>query len=174
MHFRALTTIAIAAAALAAGGCGGITPPTSPEPGQHAVPAAQTANPAARAAAETPGAPDPETAARRFATTFIHWRFDTLAAVKQKLAAQAAGQLRSEMLDQARQAMRDASRRASNQANIGTIEAVAVRPGKPLLIVTHEKVTLDNAAAQAGYGVYLAGAKKTAAGWKLTFWRAVN
>jgi hypothetical protein len=175
-----IVLIALLTAALATAGCGLSDPYADPVTTPRTVnPTAAPAPTPTPAPARTGAAADParseDQAVRRFATTFINWRFDQLPAVKRQLAAQATGQLRRQLLKEADQALAEVSRRESNQSNQGTVQVVTdpKRTGR-FLIITHETTKLGDGHGQPGYFVYLATAAPHGAGFAITDFRAAN
>lgn len=173
----ALLTVAVTALAT---GCAVSNPYDKP---QAAAPAATTATAAtavtagpSAAGARTPqAAASADEAVRRFAASFINWRFDQLPKQRLALVAQSTGPLAEEMKKAADQALTEVSRRASNQANTGTVEVVAdPKHNGQFYVVTHETAKLGASQEQSAYLVYRASAQKAGRGYKLTSFKAVS
>jgi hypothetical protein len=172
--------VTVAATALATG-CG----VANPYDKTHAAAPAATSNPSttitAGPAKSPAGAHVPRAAAsadeavRRFATSFINWRFDQLPKQRLALVTQSAGTLAEEMQQAADQALTDVSRRASNQANTGTVEVVTdPKHNGQFYVVTHETAKFGASEEQSAYLVYRATPKKAGHGYKLTSFKAVS
>jgi PBP1b-binding outer membrane lipoprotein LpoB len=163
----------LTAMALLAAGCSLADPYATPTP----TPPATTPTPTARPSASSHSAPArrADQAVDRFVTTFINWRFDRLPTVKRRLAAQATGRLRHQLLDEVQQALSEVSRRESNQSNHGSVKVISnsVHGGR-FLVVTHETAKLGNAAGQSGYFVYRATATRVGAGFLISDFQATN
>ena len=167
--------------ALACVGCGG-------------RPAHRAASPVAQANAthEYPSPPPPrETAAggattavraiRAFATTYINWNAETVAAHMRALAAQSLGQARSAMTLAAGQTADDYELRQGGIANSGTVEAVAPLAGHAheFVVVTRESTSATNTTAYEGlrpaWHLALATVLELRTGrWVLTGWQPEN
>jgi hypothetical protein len=179
-HRIPAAVLTVAAATAVATGCGVSNPYDKT---QAAAPASTAAAaPIAAAPAASPGgaraphaARTADQAIRRFATTFINWRFDQLPKQRLALAAQSSGALAEEMQQAADQALTEVSRRASNQANTGTVEVVAdPKHNGQFYVVAHETAKLGGSDEQSAYLVYRATAQQSAGGYKLTSFKAVS
>ncbi len=88
------------------------------------------------------------------------------------LANQATGGLRATLLAEARRATANLTVRPALGSSRGQVEGILKRPGRATLVVTRETIHVgDGRQAQVDYGLYLARATRTRAGWKLTEWR---
>jgi hypothetical protein len=181
LNHRIPTALLTVAATALATGCGVSNPYDKPQAAAPATTTAAattvTAGPAASAAgARTPqAAASADEAVRRFAASFINWRFDQLPKQRLALVAQSTGPLAEEMKKAADQALTEVSRRASNQANTGTVEVVAdPKHNGQFYVVTHETAKLGASQEQSAYLVYRASAQKAGRGYKLTSFKAVS
>ena len=147
MKPRALLLLALAVA-----GCGVATP--APKPSKLAV--AQATHeypspkpPAERAASRMASA---TAAVRAFATGYINWTADTIAADMRGLAARSIGQARSLLQLAAAQTASDYELQRGGIANSGTVEAVCALPGArdQYVVVTRESTTATNTTAYQG------------------------
>jgi hypothetical protein len=97
-------------------------------------------------------APTPQAAIRSFASVYINWQADTVAAQMRSLAAEAVGQARSAMQLAAAQTARDYELQRGGVANSGTVEAIAPLAGHrdEYVVVTREQTTATATAAYQG------------------------
>jgi hypothetical protein len=167
---------AVLSGALLLAGCGG---------GQRAVSRAQTTHeyPSPRPAEQTvasasPGAVD---AIRSFATTYINWDADTVAAQMRWLADRSTEQAHAAMQLAASQTANDYELRRGGIANTGTVEAIAPLRGHPgqYVVVTREQTSASNTDAYQGlkpaWHVTLAGATRVSGGkWAVNRWQPEN
>jgi hypothetical protein len=175
---RRLLACAVCAVVLA--GCGD----SVPRPSSAAAKLAQ-----AQATHEYPGpAPAPQTASgastaavaavRRFATNYINWTADTVAADMRALARQSVGQARSVVALAATQTAGDYELQRGGIGNRGTVEAIAALAGHrdEYIVVTRESTTATNTDAYQGlqpaWHVALATVTQQAGGgWALSGWQ---
>jgi hypothetical protein len=129
----------------------------------------------------TGGASSPVQAVRRFATAYVNWDAETVAADMRALAAQSVGQARSAMTLAAAQTADDYELRRGGIANSGTVEAVAPLSGHPheYVVVTRESTSATNTTAYEGLrpAWHLALAtvvEQRAESWVLTGWQPEN
>jgi hypothetical protein len=171
----------------------------SPAPAAHASPApAAHASPApaaiaqAQATHEYPspppppqtaagGTPSPAQAVSAFASQYINWTAETVAARMRTLAAQTVGQARSAMTLTAAETATDYELRQGGIANHGTVEAVAPLPRHryQYIVVTLESTTATNTTAYQGllpaWHVALATVTELSPGrWVLSAWQPEN
>jgi hypothetical protein len=167
--FRLLLICALATATTAASGC---TDPYS----KRSTTTATAVSPAAAAAGLSPPAHTAQEAIRRFATTYINWRARGLAAQQARLAGSATASLRRDLLKQSKE-LADAADDGTpfaGRSNTGTVEVIAANTAGQVYVLTHETANLDQTRKQTSYLVYRAAAQKTAAGYKLTAFKAVS
>jgi hypothetical protein len=167
---------AVAAAAVLAG-CGAGAPP-------HA----RTRLEIARATHEYPSPRPPRErvidasptaiqALRAFATAYINWTADTVAADMRALAARSIGQARSALELAAAQTASDYELQRGGIANSGTVEAVAPLPGArdQFVVVTREQTTATNTTAYDGlrpaWHVALATRARAGGAWVVSAWQ---
>jgi hypothetical protein len=139
--------------------------PSPPPPRQSAVGAAAS----------------PAGAVRAFATAYINWDAQTVAADMQSLAARSIGQARSAMTLAAAQTANDYELQQGGIANRGTVEAVAPLPAHAdqYVVVTLESTTATNTTAYEGlrpsWHVALATVTEQRPGqWVLSAWQPEN
>jgi hypothetical protein len=127
------------------------------------------------------GASTPERAIQTFATAYINWTAQTVAAGMRTLAARSVGQARSAMALAAAETAADYELHRGGIANHGTVEAVAPLPGSPsqYVVVTLESTTASNTTAYQGllpaWHVALAAVTKLPDGqWVLSVWQPEN
>jgi len=160
---------------------------TAPRTGPEAAKLAQ-----AQATHEYPSGPAPAQSAadrsstalaavREFATAYINWNAQTVAADLRSLAAQSVGQARSAMQLAAAQTAGDYELQRGGIANSGTVEAIAPLTGHAdqYVVVTREATTATNTTAYAGLlpAWHLAIAtvvRMASGGWALTGWQPEN
>jgi type IV pilus biogenesis protein CpaD/CtpE len=158
----------IALVGVALSGCASLEPTAQPPQGDSAESQAPTSpttpSPIAQAQAthEYPEPAPPRQAASgsasavgavtAFATAYINWNADTVAADMQALAGQSVGQARSAMELAAAQTGSDYEVRRGGIANSGTVEAVAPLRGPPnrYVVVTRERTTATATNAYQG------------------------
>jgi hypothetical protein len=103
---------------------------------------------------QTAGKPanSPAPAIRAFATAYINWTAQTVAADMRSLAAQSIGQARSAMTLAAAETADDYELQRGGIANHGTVETVAPRPGQrdQYVVVTLESTSSTNTTAYQG------------------------
>jgi hypothetical protein len=133
--------------------------------------------PAPQTAAGTAAA-GPIQAIRSFATRYINWQADTVAARMRSLAAQSVGQARSAMVLAAANTAGDYELRRDGIANSGTVEAIAPLNGRPnqYVVVTREQTTATGTTAYQGlrpaWHVALAAVVEVpGAEWTLSRWQ---
>jgi hypothetical protein len=126
-------------------GCSGLTPP--PSTSTNEVPPLR---PATEHAAG--GDRSAEAAIRHFATAYINWDAQTIAADMRALAAQSIGQARSAVQLAAADTAQDYELRQGGIANSGTVEAIAPLSGQHsrYVVVTLERTTATNTSAYQG------------------------
>lgn len=124
------------------------------------------------------GAGSPIRAIRTFATIYINWTAQSVAAQMTDLALASIGQARSEMALAAAQTERDPQLREAGIANSGTVESVAPLPGHDdqYVVVTREATTATDTSAYQGlapaWHVSIATVIELAAGrWVLSGWQ---
>jgi hypothetical protein len=172
--------LAFAASGAVLAGCGG----SAPRPSSTAVKLAQ-----AQTTHEYPGpAPAPQTASgastaavaavRSFATSYINWTADTVAADMRALAQQSVGQARAVVTLAATQTAGDYELKRGGIANSGIVEAIAPLAGHrdQYIVVTRESTTATNTTAYQGlrpaWHVALATVTQLAGdGWVLSGWQ---
>ena len=121
-------------------------------------------------------APSGIQAVRTFASAYINWTADTVAADMRALAARSVGQARSELELAAAQTASDYELRRGGIANSGTVEAVVQVPGRhdQYLVVTRESTTATNTTAYDGlrpaWHVALATVTRVGGGWAVSGW----
>ena len=177
---------ALAAAALGAGalaGCGGAAHPSARRP----TPLAQ-----AQRTHEYPSPPPPRQtpsqtagsaadAIDAFATIYINWTPDTVAAQMQELAAQSIGQARSAMQLAAAETGHDYELQQGGISNRGSVEAIAPLIGTrdKYAVVTRELTTATNTATYEGlrpaWHLAIATVTQAAPGqWVVSGWQPEN
>jgi hypothetical protein len=115
-------------------------------------------------------------AVRTFATAYINWTADTVAADMRALAARSVGQARSALELAAAQTASDYELRRGGIANSGTVESVAALPGagRQFVVVTREWTTATNTTAYEGlrpaWHVALATVARVGGGWAVSGW----
>jgi hypothetical protein len=172
----------IAASALAIAGCGGAhhetTKPSKPAQAAatHEYPSPPPPPQTAAAATSTASR-----AVRVFATAYINWTAQTVAADMASLAARSVGQARSAMTLAAAQTADDYELKQGGIANRGTVEAVARLPGKTdqYVVVTLESTSATNTTAYQGlrpaWHVALATVTEQQPGqWVVSAWQPEN
>lgn len=139
--------------------------PSPPPPRQIAAKAAPTAIQAITA----------------FATAYINWTAQSVAADMRSLAAQSVGQARSAMALAAAETAGDYELQRGGIANHGTVEAVSALPGREreYVVVTLESTGATNTTAYQGlrpaWHVALATVAEQAPGrWVLSGWQPEN
>jgi hypothetical protein len=127
---------------------------------------------AARAAAA------PESALRAFASAYINWTADTVAADMRALASRSVGEARSAMTLAASETANDYELQRAGIANSGTVEAVAPLLGRrgEYVVVTREFTTATNTTAYEGlrpaWHLALAMVRELARGqWAVSSWQ---
>lgn len=142
--------------AVALAGCGlnapGSAAPTSSAPAAP-TPTNNEVRPAKPPSERTSaGSPSAVAAVRAFATRYINWSADTVAADMRALAAQSVGQARSAMELAAAQTAQDYELQRGGIANSGTVEAVAplARRRDQYVVVTREQTTATDTSAYQG------------------------
>jgi hypothetical protein len=98
------------------------------------------------------GSVSAELAVRRFATAYINWTADSVAADMRALAARSVGQARSALELAAAQTASDYELRRGGIANSGTVETIAPLLGarNRYVVVTRESTTATNTTAYDG------------------------
>jgi hypothetical protein len=169
--------VALGVLAGALAGCGAQTHP--PAPSKLAIARATHEYPSPKPAPEvaTGGKPSAIAAVRAFATAYINWTADTVAADMRGLAGQSVGQARSALELAAAQTTSDYELQRAGIANSGTVEAVVPLPGGPdeYVVVTRESTTATNTTAydglRAAWHVALATVARLAPGaWVVSGW----
>jgi len=133
------------------------------------APAAEHARPRASA----------ELALLLFATAYVNWTADDVAAHLRVLAGASVGQARSAMQLQAAQVAADPQLRAGGIANHGSVEAIAPLYGSHAagryVIVTREWTTASASAAYQGllpaWHVTVATVRREGGGWVVSGWQ---
>jgi hypothetical protein len=157
-------------------GCGGETharPPTKLQVARakHEYPSSRTPREGVRG-----GAADAVRAVRAFATAYINWSADTVAADMRALAGRSIGQARSALELAAAQTASDYELQRGGIANSGTVEAIAPLPGvrDRYVVVTREATSATNTTAYDGlrpaWHVALATVARVAGGWAVSDW----
>jgi hypothetical protein len=123
--------------------------------------------------------PSPVEAIDVFATGYVNWTADTIAARMRTLAMISVGQARSTVLIAAAQTAHDYELRRSGVANTGTVEVIARLPGTDrYVVVTRERTTASNTSAYAGlmpaWHVALATVARVDGGWAASSWQPEN
>ena len=138
-------------------------------------------SPPAKPQTTTGGSPDAVQAIDAFATAYINWDAQTVAADMRTLAAGTIGQARAAMILAAAETAGDYELQRGGIANHGIVEAIAPRPGRPreFIVVTLESTTATNTAAYEGlrpaWHVALATVVELRAGqWVLSDWQPEN
>ena len=174
---RLLVLVACAATVAA---CGGRTAGAAGTAASIARAQATGEYPSPRPPAESAagGAPGAAEAIRRFATAYINWTADTVAADMQMLAADSVGQARSMLVLAATQTAGDYELHQGGIANSGAVEAIAPlgAAGDQYVVVTRESTTATNTNAYQGlrpaWHVALATVRRRAdGGWVLSGWQ---
>lgn len=154
MRVRRAALIALAAAGLAGCGAAHHQTQTATKPSALAQAAATheypSPSPPPQRAAEP--AATPVAAILGFATAYINWSSQTIAADMQSLAAHSIGQARSAMILAAAGSGEDYELQRGGIANHGVVEAVAPRPGHndQYVVVTLESTTATKTTAYQG------------------------
>jgi hypothetical protein len=167
---------------LAVAGCSPLTlsggQPGQPSKLAQAETTREFPSPAPPAETADGGATSPVQAIRAFATRYINWTADTVAAQMQSLAMQSVGQARSAMQLAAAQTAQDYELRRGGIANSGTVEAIAPLPGHSdrYVVVTREQTTATNTSAYQGlrpaWHLALATVEQLGThGWVLSRWQ---
>jgi hypothetical protein len=120
----------------------------------------------------------PVAAVRMFASAYINWTAETVAADMRALAARSVGQARSVLELAAAQTASDYELERGGIANSGTVEAVTPLPGtrEQYLVVTREQTTATNTTAYQGlrpaWHVALATVTRVGgSGWVVSAWQ---
>jgi hypothetical protein len=120
-------------------------------------------------------------AVRAFATAYVNWTAQSVAADMESLAARSVGQARSAMILAAAQTADDYELRRGGISNHGTVEAVAPVPGhrNRFVVVTLESTSATNTTAYQGlkpaWHVALATTMELpGAGWVVSAWQPEN
>jgi len=136
------------------------------------APAAQTASGGERSAVE---------AIRAFASDYINWTADTVAADMRSLASRTVGQARSAMELAAAQSAQDYELQRGGIANSGTVEAIAPLLGHrdQYVVVTREETSSTNSTAYDGlrpaWHLALVGVLQIGQGrWAVNRWQPEN
>jgi hypothetical protein len=188
-----LCAIAASLCALAPAGCAGqhgsARTGRTPRAARSAPSTAAADLAQAQATHEYPSPPPPRQTARtasptavlailRFATAYINWNAQTVAADMRSLAAQSVGQARSAMQLAAAGTAGDYELKRGGIANRGAVEAVAPLPGRrdQFVVVTLESTMATNTTAYAGllpaWHVALATVTEQRPGqWVLSAWQ---
>jgi hypothetical protein len=167
-------------AAVVLAGCGGGHTRATPAAAKlavaqrtHEYPAPQP--PPQTAASEAASA---ETAVRAFATSYINWSADTVAADMRSLASRSVGQARSAMELAAAQTASDYQLQQAGISNTGTIETVAplARSPNEYVVVTREATAATDTTAYQGlrpaWHVTVATVARLASGaWVVSGWQ---
>jgi hypothetical protein len=168
--------------AVALSGCSALgSPSNTTEPNANVASAQATheypAPPPPPQTASNPAA-TPLAAVRSFATQYINWSADTVAARMRSLAAQSVGQARAAMQLAAANVAGDYELRRGGIANSGTVEGIAPRPGHPrqFVVVTRERTTATATTAYQGlrpaWHITLATVAQPAPGqWAVSGWQ---
>jgi hypothetical protein len=170
------------AIALALGGCAPLATSESGSGQPSAVARAQTAHeypsPAPPTETVAGGAGSPQQAIRVFATAYINWTADTVAADMRALAAASVAQARSAMALVAAQTARDYELQRGGVANSGTVEAIAPLLGhrEEFVVVTRELTTATDTNAYQGlrpaWHIAIATVVQLSSGrWVVSGWR---
>ena len=175
--------LAIFACTFAAAGCGATHQRTAtrPSPLAEAQAAHEYPSPAPPRQTATGAAHAPIEAIRAFATAYINWNAQTVAADMRSLAAAAVGQARAAMILAAAETAGDYELQRGGIANHGTVEAIAPLPGRAdeFIVVTLESTTATNTTAYQGlrpaWHVALATVAEQSPGqWVLSGWQPEN
>jgi hypothetical protein len=167
----------LSACGLAANNGNGGEPAGSPSnPGERpgTVPASAT-----RQAPPSQPATSPQQALERFASSYINWTWQSLAADQAALAASAVGEARASEEQARQQTARDTPLRRAEIYNRGVIVAVApLHGGKPdeWVIDTREQTggNGEYAGLQAAFHITLAAVARVRDGWAVSAWRPVE
>jgi len=156
---------------LALTGCSDLTPPASTTTNEMAPSRPLTQR-------TTGGRASAEQAIRRFATAYINWNAQTIAADMRALAAESIGQARSAAQLAAADTAQDYELRNAGIANSGTVEAIAPLSSQRdrYAVVTLERTTATNTTSYQGlrpaWHVALATVTELAPGrWVLSGWQ---
>jgi len=158
-----------------------LPPPAKPSALSRAEATHEYPSPSPPAETATRAASTAERAVRAFATAYINWTAQTVAADMRSLAAHSVGQARSAMALAAGETADDYELARGGIANHGTVEAVAPRPGQrdQYVVVTLESTSATNTTAYQGlrpaWHVALATVTEQAAGqWVVSAWQPEN
>jgi hypothetical protein len=152
----ARSSICLATACVALSGCSALGSPAAPSGSSTSVAKAQTTHeyPAPAPPPETAagGAPTATEAIRAFATAYINWTAQNVAADMRTLAAECVGQARSVLQLAAVGSANDYELRRGGISNSGSVEAVAPLPGGRgrYVVVTRETTTATGTPAYQG------------------------
>jgi glucose/arabinose dehydrogenase len=126
-------------------------------------------------------APSPQMAIRAFASAYINWNAQSVAADMRMLAARSVGQARSAMQLAAVNTAQDYELQHGGIANAGTVEAIAplLRGRGRYVVVTLERTTASNTTAYQGlrpaWHLAIATVIETAPNqWVLSGWQPEN
>lgn len=181
---RAAVTLAGCGAALAVAvaGCGASgAARTTPSKVQQAQTTHEYPSPRPAPETATGGAISPIDAIRQFATLYINWTPDTVAAQMHQLASNSIGQARAAMELAASQTGHDYELQQGGISNSGTVEAVAAlyRGRNKYAVVTREQTSGANTAAYQGlrpaWHVAIATVTQLSPGrWVVSGWQPEN
>ena len=131
--------------------------------------------------AATGAAPSPIEAIRAFATAYVNWDAQTVAADMRSLAVASIGQARAAMVLAAAETAGDYELQRGGIANVGSVEAIAPLLARPreFIVVTLESTTATNTTAYQGlrpaWHVALATVTEQPPGqWVLSGWQPEN
>jgi hypothetical protein len=150
------SVIAVVLACVVLSGCSLTSPGTGTTTSSSKLAQAQSTHeypaPAPPRQRATVAAESAVAAIRSFATRYINWQADTVAARMRSLAAQSIGQARSAMELAAAHTAQDYELQRGGVANSGKVEAVAVLAGHrdEYVVVTREQTTATATAAYEG------------------------
>ncbi len=144
---------------------------TNPGESQGTIPAAAGEEPAPARPAATP-----QQAIVAYATLYINWTYQTLAAHERTLAAMAVGDARLAERQAVAQTQRDSRIQQGGIYNRGTVVGVSpAAGGSPgeYVVVTREETGGDQeyAGLQAAFHVTLATVQKVTGGWAVVEWQ---
>jgi hypothetical protein len=133
----------------------------------------------ARQAPPARPAASPQQALERFASSYINWTWQSLAADQASLAASAVGEARASEEQARQQTARDTPLRRAEIYNQGVIVAVArLHDGSAgeWVVVTREQTggNGEYAGLQSAYHITLAAVQRVQGGWAVSAWRPVS
>lgn len=164
-------------ALVALGGCGSGS--HAPRPSKLGIARMTHEYPSPRPPRETVSGASPTAveAVRAFASSYINWSADSVAADMRALARRSVGQARSALELTAAETASDYELQRGGIANSGMVEAVAPLPGArdQYVVVTREQTTATNTTAYDGlrpaWHVSLATVARVGGAWAVSGWQ---